>query len=40
VHHSETGETFERYNGMRAGDWIRAAARRELGATIAGRWFS
>jgi hypothetical protein len=40
VHNSETGETFERYNGMRAGDWIRAAARRELGATIAGRWFS
>ena len=39
VHNSETGETFERYNGMRAGDYIRAKFRREFGRAIASRWF-
>lgn len=39
VHNSETGETFERYNGMRAGDYIRAQFRREYGRAIASRWF-
>jgi hypothetical protein len=39
MHNSETGETLERYEGLRAGDWIRREAKRELGATIARRWF-
>lgn len=40
VHNSETGETFERYNGLRAGDWLRQSFSREYGRTIANRWFS
>ncbi len=40
VHNSETGDTFERYNGMRAGDYIRSTFKREFGRTIANRWFS
>lgn len=40
VHNSETGETFERYEGLRAGDWIRRQASRELGTSIARRWFA
>lgn len=39
VHNSETGCTFERYEGLRAGDWIRRQASRELGTSIAKRWF-
>lgn len=40
VHNSETGETFKRYEGLRAGDYLRRFARRELGRSIAGRFFS
>ena len=39
VHNSENGDTFERYEGLRAGDWIRRQASRELGTSIARRWF-
>lgn len=39
-HNSETGETLYRYDGLRAGDYIRRAARREFGAAIAKRWFN
>ena len=39
-HNSETGETLERYGGMRAGDWIRASFKREFGRGIAQRWFN
>lgn len=39
MHNSETGETLERYEGMRAGDYLRKAAARELGRSIAQRWF-
>lgn len=39
VHNSETGDTFERYNGLRAGDWIRRHFSREYGRGIASRWF-
>lgn len=39
VHNSETGETFERYNGKRAGDYLRDSFRREFGRCIASRWF-
>lgn len=39
-HNSETGETLRRYDDMRAGDWLRAQARKELGRTIAQRWFN
>lgn len=40
VHNSETGETFERYDGLRAGDWLRRQSSRELGTSIAQRWFA
>ncbi len=40
VHNSETGETFHRYQGLRAGDWLRKNAARELGTSIARRWFA
>lgn len=40
VHNSETGETTERYNGLRAGDWLRQSFAREYGRTIASRWFA
>lgn len=39
-HNSETGETFERYDGLRAGDYLRRQAARELGTSIARRWFA
>ena len=39
VHNSETGDTFERYEGLRAGDWIRRQASREFGTSIARRCF-
>ena len=40
MHNSETGETLERYNGMRAGDYIRSSFKREFGARLANRWFN
>ena len=40
VHNSETGETFKRYQGLRAGDWLRMHARRMFGRSIARRWFA
>ena len=40
VHNSETGETFKRYQGQRAGDWLRKQASREFGTSIAQRWFA
>lgn len=39
-HNTETGEMVERYNGMRAGDWIRDSFRREFGRGLAGRYFN
>lgn len=39
-HNSETGETVERYRGLRAGDYLRAGFRREYGRGLASRWFS
>ena len=39
-HNSETGETVERHNGMRAGDYLRASFLREYGKSIARRFFS
>ena len=40
VHNSETGETFKRYQGQRASDWLRKNAAREFGTSIAQRWFA
>lgn len=40
VHNSETGETFHRYQGLRAGDYLRKQASLELGTSIARRWFA
>lgn len=40
VHNSETGETFKRYRGMRAGDFLRSHFRKEFGRGIASRWFN
>jgi len=39
-HNSETGEDVQRYNGKRAGDWLRAYFRKLFGRGIATRWFS
>lgn len=39
VHNSETGETFERYNGKRAGDWLRDTFRKEFGRHLSARYF-
>jgi len=38
-HNSETGETVERHNGLRAGDWLRRHFRKQFGASIARRFF-
>lgn len=38
-HNSETGETVQRYNGLRAGDYLRAGFKREYGRGLASRWF-
>jgi len=38
-HNSETGETLRRYKGLRAGDYLRDVARKELGRSIAQVWF-
>lgn len=40
THNQETGEITERYDGLRAGEWIRRAALRDLGPRLARRWFS
>jgi hypothetical protein len=39
-HNSETGETLQRYKGLRAGDYLRANLKREFGRGMAARWFS
>ena len=39
-HNSETGETVQRYKGLRAGDYLRANLNREFGRGIAARWFN
>ena len=38
-HNSETGETLERYDGLRAGDWLRRKFRAEFGSALQRRWF-
>lgn len=40
THNTENGELTKRFEGLRAGEWIRRQARRELGATLAKRWFN
>lgn len=40
MHNSETGETVERYQDLRAGDWLRRSFRREYGKAIQARWFN
>lgn len=40
MHNSETGETVERYNGLRAGDWLRQSFRREYGKSLQIKWFN
>lgn len=39
-HNSETGETVQRYRGLRAGDYMRAHFQREFGRGIASRYFN
>jgi len=39
-HNTETGETVQRYKGLRAGDYLRANFKREFGRGMAARWFS
>lgn len=39
-HNSETGETVQRYNGLRADDYLRASFKREFGRGMAARWFN
>lgn len=39
-HNSETGETVQRYKGLRAGDYLRASLKREFGRGMAARWFN
>ena len=36
----ETGEQYTLHNGLRAGDYLRQAARHELGSPIASRFFN
>lgn len=38
-HNSETGETLQRYDGMRAGDYLRRKFRAEFGSALQRRWF-
>jgi hypothetical protein len=40
MHNSETGENVDRIDGLRIGDYLRRQAGRELGASIARRWFT
>ena len=39
-HNTETGETLQRYKGLRAGDYLRANFKREFGRGMAARWFN
>ena len=39
-HNTETGETLQRYKGLRAGDYLRANLKREFGRGMAARWFN
>ena len=39
-HNSETGEMVQRYDGKRAGDYMRDSFKREYGRAIAARWFN
>jgi len=39
-HNSETGETVQRFKGLRAGDYLRASFKREFGRGMASRWFN
>jgi hypothetical protein len=39
-HNSETGETVQRFKGLRVGDYLRASFRREFGRGMASRWFN
>jgi len=38
-HNTETGETVQRYKGLRAGDYLRASLKREFGRGLS-RWFN
>ena len=38
-HNSETGETVQRFKGLRAGDYLRANLKREFGRGMS-RWFN
>ena len=38
-HNSETGEMVKRYDGQRAGDYLRASLKREFGRGLAAQWF-
>lgn len=40
VHNQETGEMLRRYDGLRAGDWLRRRFAREFGRGVASRWFN
>lgn len=40
MHNSETGECVQRIDGLRIGDYLRRQASRELGTSIARRWFA
>ena len=40
MHNSETGECVQRIDGLRIGDYLRRQAGRELGTSIARRWFA
>lgn len=40
MHNTETGEVVDRYDGLRAGDWLRRYFRRQYGRGIANRWFN
>ena len=39
-HNSDTGETVQRFKGLRAGDYLRASFKREFGRGMAARWFN
>ena len=39
-HNSETGETVQRFKGLRLGDYLRASFKREFGRGMASRWFN
>ena len=39
-HNSETGETVQRFKGLRVGDYLRASFKREFGRGMAARWFN